>query len=71
MSLTEIRRTDYVIIYSISIYIHVNSLTNKEPKVIYFVYEFFTSRNEKKKNNITSLVSLYPFITILKNIKDD
>lgn len=47
MSLTEIRRTDYVIIYSISIYIHVNSLTNKEPKVIYFVYEFFTSRKKK------------------------
>lgn len=72
MSLTEIRRTDYVIIYSISIYIHVNSLTNKEPKVIYFVYEFFTSRNEKKK--ITSrpsslFIPLLPFSKTSKTIK--
>lgn len=72
MSLTEIRRTDYVIIYSISIYIHANSLTNKEPKVIYFVYEFFTSRNEKKK--ITSrpsslFIPLLPFSKTSKTIK--
>lgn len=72
MSLTEIRRTYYVIIYSISIYIHVNSLTNKEPKVIYFVYEFFTSKNEKKK--ITSrpsslFIPLLSFSKISKTIK--
>lgn len=72
MSLTEIRRTDYVIIYSISIYIHVNSLTNKEPKVIYFVYEFFTSRNEKKKITSRSsslFIPLLPFSKTSKTIK--